>query len=256
MHPFVTGNCFVFFQDRTFLEPVTVLDRATADFAAAEGNIFVRRLKRFTERHGEGMAMLALRSMDAEADRTAYQWGGLDAGNTFTFRRRAPATEGASREVGFTLAFAESAAAPDAAFFACQHLNPGALFEALPLVHPNGATGVATVVAVAQTPGDFRDFVATAQGSRGSGSETGKRASGESVRVVSPQEFHARYGLAAPDPRRGLRFAAFEIAVADLATAASFAAGAAARFDEPVVVPPAPGLGVAMAFVGGGDASA
>ena len=59
-HPFGTGNCCVFFENRTYFEPITILDRAAADIAAAEGVFFVRRIKRFTERQGEGFAMLAL----------------------------------------------------------------------------------------------------------------------------------------------------------------------------------------------------
>ena len=59
-HPFGTGNCCVFFKNRTYLEPITILDRNRADMAAAEGIVFVKRLKRFTERQGEGFAMVAL----------------------------------------------------------------------------------------------------------------------------------------------------------------------------------------------------
>ena len=35
-HPFGTGNCCVFFKDRTYLEPITIVDRTAADMAAAE----------------------------------------------------------------------------------------------------------------------------------------------------------------------------------------------------------------------------
>ncbi|HWT31341.1 MAG TPA: VOC family protein, partial [Propylenella sp.] len=53
-HPFGTGNALVFFADRSFLEPITIVDRGAADMAAAEGFFFVRRIKRYTERQGEG----------------------------------------------------------------------------------------------------------------------------------------------------------------------------------------------------------
>ena len=36
-HPFGTGNCCVFFKNRTYLEPITILDRNATDLAAAEG---------------------------------------------------------------------------------------------------------------------------------------------------------------------------------------------------------------------------
>src|SRR5687768_16716775 len=78
-HPFGTGNCCVFFEDRSYLEPITIVDRAAADMAAAEGLTFVKRLKRFTERHGEGLAMVALRSADARADKQSLAQAGVSA---------------------------------------------------------------------------------------------------------------------------------------------------------------------------------
>src|SRR3712207_1566588 len=64
-HPFGTGNCCVFFQDRTYLEPITLLDPGAADAASPAGTFFVSRVKRFLNAGGEGFAMLAFRSEDA-----------------------------------------------------------------------------------------------------------------------------------------------------------------------------------------------
>ena len=128
-HPFGTGNCCVFFQNRTYLEPITILDRAGADMAAAEGLVFVRRVKRFFERQGEGFAMLALRSEDAAADQQAFETAGVSAGPSFRFARMAALPDGSEREIGVVLAYAEDAGAPDATVFACQHLAGDVLFQ-------------------------------------------------------------------------------------------------------------------------------
>jgi glyoxalase-like protein len=244
-HPFGTGNCCVLFADRNFLEPITILDRAAADMAAAEGFFFVKRIKRFTERHGEGFAMVALKSDDAEADRAAFEQAGFGGGEVHRFTRKATLPDGAEREVGFALADAESAAAPDATFFASQHLDPSVLFQPAYIEHPNGATGIAKAAAVAENPGDFQDFLTAAIGPV-EAAPTGLQAG--AVAAFSPAAFRARYGLEPPDARRGLLFAAVEIRVADLERAIGYAGPTAARHDGRIVVPPSPGCGAVLCF--------
>ena len=135
-HPFGTGNCCVFFEDRTFLEPITIVDRMAADMAAAERVVFVKRVKRFTERQGSGFAMVALKSDDAEADRAAFEAAKMDGGPVFRFARMAKLPDGSEREVGFAIANAEFPAAQDAAFFACQAAitSAGVVGESLEMI--------------------------------------------------------------------------------------------------------------------------
>ena len=239
-HPFGTGNCCVFFANRTYLEPITVVDRAAADIAAAQGTVFVRRVKRFTERQGEGMAMVALKSGDAEADGAAFDQAGFGGEPTFRFARPAAQPDGSSAEIGVVLAFAQDDSAPDAGFFACQHLDPERLYRPELLDHPNGCAGIGAVAAVAEAPEAFAGFVGAAVGS----AEDGEAP----ARLLSPEAFRERYGLAAPDPRRGLLFAAIELEVADIDRVATFAGTSAIRHGGFLVVPPAPGLSVALAF--------
>ena len=239
-HPFGTGNCCVFFANRTYLEPVTVVDRAAADIAAAKGTVFVRRVKRFNERHGEGMAMLALKSEDAEADLAAFDAAGFGGGPPFRFTRPATQPDGSSAEIGVVLGFAEDDAAPNAGFFACQHLDAARLYRPELIEHGNGCAGVSAVTAIAEAPETFERFVGAAVGS-------GEDGAGP-VRLMPPDAFREHYGLAAPDPRRGLLFAAIELEVAGLDRVAAFAGASAIRHDGFLVVPPAPGLSVALAF--------
>jgi hypothetical protein len=249
-HPFGTGNCCVFFKNRTYLEPISILDRNVADMAAAEGGFFVKRLKRFTERIGEGFAMMALKSEAAEGDQARFKAAGLSGGPLFRFTRMAAQPDGSEAEIGVALAYADHPGAPDATLFACQHLAPDLLFQPAFLEHSNGATGVAGVVAVAETPAEHGAFLAAVTGADLNESASGVDASGsgQEVSVLTPAAFRERFGIAAPDPRRGLLLAGFDILVDDLDRAIGFAGPTAQRCGDRLVIPPGPGLGAVLAF--------
>ncbi len=248
-HPFGSGNCCVFFKNRTYLEPITILERTEADIAAAQGNVFVRRLKRFAERRrSEGFAMVALKSEDAEADCDAFAKAGLDAG-VFAFERRATLPDGSDKEIGVKLAFAEHPAVPDAMFFTCRHLAPELLYQPGYIAHPNGALGIVGVAAVAENPADFHILLTTVTGQRDLRTTSfGVVATvdGQEVAILTPAGFRARYGIEPPDPRRGLLFAGFDLQVADLDAAAKTMGAAAERREDRLVVKAAPGLGAVM----------
>jgi hypothetical protein len=149
------------------------------------------------------------------------------------------------------VAFADFPAAPDATFFVCQHLAADVLFQPAYLEHPNGALGINVVAAVAENPADFRTMRTVATGQRElKSSESGLEAEvdGQSVLILTREAFRARYDIDPPNPRRGLRFAAFEITVSDLDRAARYAGSAAKRHEDRIVVPAAPGLGAVVAF--------
>jgi len=253
-HPFGTGNCCVFFEDRTYLEPITILDRNATDQAAAEGHVFVRRIKRFTERQGEGFAMVALQSDDAEADRAAFNAAGIGDGAVYRFSRKATVADGSEREIGVALAYTGFPAAPDASFFACQHLAKDVLFQPEYLEHPNGATGISAVIAVAEEPGAFRDFFAVLSGARQIQTvEGGIEVAGDAQRIViqTPDAFRLRYDLDPPNPRRGMLLAAIELQASEIDRAARYADRAAKHDDARLVVPATPGLGAVIVFRSG-----
>ena len=250
-HAFGTGNCCVFFGNRTYLEPITVLDPAAADIAVAEGMFFVRRVKRFLDGRGDGFAMLALRSEDAERDLEAFEQAELAAGHVFRFSRPAVQPDGSEAEVGVVLAYADDPRAPDATFFSCQHLAADALFAPAYLGHQNGALGLNAVAAVAENPADFTNLLAAATGGRVAEHEPSELVAElgrQTVVILTPARFRERYGLDAPDPGRGLLLAAFEVLVADLDRAIGYAGPLAMRKGDQIVVPPSPGLGAVLAF--------
>jgi hypothetical protein len=117
--------------------------------------------------------------------------------------------------------------------------------------HPNGATGIVAATAVAENPADFHILLSAATAERElRATSFGLEAplEGQSVRVLTPAGFRHRYGLDAPELRRGLLLAAIEIAVGDLERAVGYAGPTALRHGEFIVVPPAPGLGAVLAF--------
>jgi hypothetical protein len=256
-HPFGTANCCVFFRNRSYLEPITIQDRDAADEAAANGVYFVRRIKRFTEQQGEGMAMVALKSGDAEADRRAWDQAGIGTGDTFQIRRRATLANGSTREVGFATAYADIPDARHATIFVCQHLNPEELFQPDYLTHPNTTIGIESATAVANDPARFDEALVAIdeEGLRAlPNSDVQGAPRGQTISIVTPEVFRERYDATPPDPRQGMVFAAVDLAVGDLETAAKHIGSAARRHDNRLILPPAPGLGAAMAFFEAGHA--
>jgi hypothetical protein len=250
-HPFGTGNCCVFFLNRTYLEPIAVLGPGAADLAAVEGMFFVSRLKRFIDSRGEGFAMLAFRSEDAERDVRLLQQAELAAGPVFRFSRPAAQPDGSEAEVGVVLVYADDPRAPEATLFCCQHLAADALFAPAYLGHQNGALGVAAVAAVANDPADFLELLSAASGgdvAEDEGGALGLTVDGQRASILTPGRFRERYGLEAPEPGRGLLLAAFEVLVADLDRAIGYAGPLAMRKGDQIVVPPSPGLGAVLTF--------
>jgi hypothetical protein len=92
----------------------------------------------------EGLAMIVLRSEDAEADRLAFAARGIGGLPRFDFARRGR-RQGREVDVAFSLAFARSAAMPQTGFFVCEQKHPENFWDAAAQVHPNGATGVAAL---------------------------------------------------------------------------------------------------------------
>ena len=250
-HPFGTGNCCVFFRNGTYLEPITFIDRDAADVAAAEGLFFVKRLKRFTERRGEGLAMAALSTEDAEADHKAFEKAGIGDGEPYRFARTATLADGTETEIGVVLAATDVPAAPDATFFACQRTGTEALFGPEQTAHANGALGIVGVAAVAESPADFHILLSEATGQRelrttsfGVEAEVGASR----IAILTPEGFSARYGIDAPTTLGGLVFAAFDLDSEDAGRAAGYAGAAVVDMPDRLVVPQSPGLGAALAY--------
>ena len=177
----------------------------------------------FVSRHlagHEGLAMLALQSRDAKADAAAYAALGIGDFQPFEFGRKAIRPNGIAAEIGFTLAFAQSPLIPAAGFFACQQHHPQNFWNAEYQAHPNTAQSVKGLVLVAENPADHAEFLSGFTGQRamlstsmGLEIDTG----GGKIEVLTPLAWQFRYGEVLGSGRHEAHFAAFRVAVGDMA---------------------------------------
>src|ERR1700693_2687268 len=72
----------------------------------------------------QGYSLLMLESRDAVRDASLFRDAGIAASDTLRFEREGKRPDGASVTVGFSLAFARDAAAPDTGFAVCQQHFP------------------------------------------------------------------------------------------------------------------------------------
>jgi hypothetical protein len=157
-HPWGTENHIVQF-DGAFLELIGLgqgyrapePEKGVFSFGGFVGGFLARR---------EGLAMLALRSADAEADRQRFAAEGLGAFRRFDFTRKARRPEGSEVDVGFSLAFAVSDVLPEAGFFVCAQKYPENFWSRAAQIHPNGAIGIAGVSVVIEKPKEAAEFLA------------------------------------------------------------------------------------------------
>jgi catechol 2,3-dioxygenase-like lactoylglutathione lyase family enzyme len=244
VHPWGSQNHIVQLEN-AFIELISTGDR----FDAASGGVFARDLSRFLV-HGEGAAMLVLRSRDADADAGAFAKAGIGQGR-FDFGRKGTNAQGQSIDVGFRLAFAASKLMPETGFFTCQQTHPEHFWSEAAQVHGNGARRLAAVAMQADGPSDHAEFLSAFTGQRemlatSLGLELSV-ARDETLEVLTPVAFAFRYGDGAAPA--GARIGALRLRVADPAkTRAALAGLRVIEQATMMVVPAAEAMGVALAF--------
>jgi hypothetical protein len=207
-HPWGTENHIVQF-DGVFLELIGLgegfrppaPDDPVFPFAGFLGGFLARR---------EGLAMVVLRSADAEADRRAFAAQNLGDLPRFDFARKG-VRAGREVEVAFSLAFARSPALPEAGFFTCQQKFPENFWDAAAQVHPNGATGVAELAFVHSEPETARGFLSGFLAAQAQPAAGGFSFALPNARVtcLTPAAYAADWGATAPP---GAGWAAMRIA--------------------------------------------
>jgi Glyoxalase-like domain len=138
-HPWGTENHIVQF-DGSFLELVGLGEGFARPAPDDPVFPFAGFLDDFL-REREGLAMMVLRTNDAEADRRAFAAKGLGDRPRFDFARRGRRA-GREVDVAFSLAFARTDALPQTGFFVSQQRFPENFWDKAAQVHPNGATAV------------------------------------------------------------------------------------------------------------------
>ena len=214
-HPWGTHNRLVQLPG-FFIELVTV---AEPDKLGEDGfsRLFGAYIRDFLTRQ-EGFSGLLLASTDATRDATLFRDPGIAASDALHFEREGRSPDGRPVTVGFSLAFARDPGAPDIGFAACHHHTPENFWNPAFQAHPNGATGVARVVLVAENPANHHIFLSAVAGER----EPLVTAGGVRIatprgiiQVMEPALYADHFGVPAPDVARGARLAALIIAVRD-----------------------------------------
>ncbi len=156
-HPWGTENHIVQF-DGVFLELISLGEGFSAPEPAPKEYSFALAVERFLEQR-EGLAMLVMRSDDAEADRREFVRTGLGDFSRFYFGREGRRPNGEIVTVAFSLAFAASTAFPSTGFFVCQQHYPENFWSRASQIHLNGALGVAGVRFEHPRPEEGLDFL-------------------------------------------------------------------------------------------------
>jgi hypothetical protein len=194
-HPWGTENHIIQF-DGAFLELIGLGPGFAAPAPQPGVYSFPRFVSDFLAKR-EGLAMLAMCSADAEADRKAFAAKGLGDFARFDFTRKARRPDGGEVDVAFSLAFAASPALPQAGFFVCEHKFPENFWSRAAQVHPNGARKIAGVIVAHERPRDVVEFVQRFVDAPDAIRVEGGwavAADGARVEVIEPAAVRARYG--------------------------------------------------------------
>lgn len=146
-HPWGTTMRLVQF-DGSSIELMGVEDKALLDRHAIEGFSFGRTIHdQLQER--EGISLLALNSIDAEADAAIVTWRGITCQGTIDFGRDVRLEDGRTDRTKTTLKIFVDPHLPRLGNFAVHQHRPDLIFRPGWLVHPNRATRVNQVTIMA-----------------------------------------------------------------------------------------------------------
>ncbi|MGD1038527.1 MAG: VOC family protein [Roseiarcus sp.] len=253
-HPWGTENHIVQF-DGAFLELIGLGEGFAAPAPAPGVYSFAGFVAAFLARR-EGLAMLVLRSRDAEADRRQFKAEGIGDFARFDFARKARRPDGGEVDVAFALAFAASAALPEAGFFVCQQRFPENFWSRAAQVHANGARGIVGLAIAHENPREAADFLSRFVGAgaaRREGEGFVVEADGARIECRPRAALAERYGASAIGAD-GPPIALARIAVADLAATRALleAGGVGCREREgALIVGAGEAMGAALAFEAG-----
>jgi hypothetical protein len=253
-HPWGTENHIVQF-DGAFLELIGLGEGFVASASEPGVFSFAGFVASFLARR-EGLAMLALRSHDAEADRRRFKADGLGDFSRFDFARTARRPDGGEVDVAFSLAFAACPALPEAGFFVCQQRFPENFWSRAAQVHPNGARGIAGLVIAHDDPREAAEFLRRFVGAgaaRRDGEGFVVEADGALIECRPRAALAERYG-AAVIGEAGPPFALARVAVADLAATRALLEAGGAAFRQrggALIVGAGAAMGAALAFEAG-----
>jgi catechol 2,3-dioxygenase-like lactoylglutathione lyase family enzyme len=196
-----TANATVVLENGTYLEILSVLEATPAN--ADSRAVLAER---------EGLFGLALKTDDAHAAAEAFEAAQIAAGGALAFVRPVAFPSG-TQDACFTVARIRAEATPGASVFVCQHHTPEIVWREDYLEQPNGATGIAEVIGIADDLLAIEDAYDEIFGERvrGAADRVMIAAGGAPITFLSPGAFVERFGVtgepvSSPRPRLvGLR---------------------------------------------------
>lgn len=253
-HPFGTENACVYFADGTYLEPLAIGSRETAEDAARAGNVFVLRDRAYRFRHGEGFNGIAFGTQDALSDHGRFVGEGISGGPILDFARPMRLPDGSEPMAQFRLAFAADLRAPDFYLFTCERRLPAPVDRSALTGHANGVTRLAEIVLHEENPSDFQYLLQSVTGERDVASlSLGIRIETANVPITVTGDvgMASHFGLAPKAADRGLKGGAAVFGVSDLSVTERLLGDKGvpfARHGARLVVAPAAGQGFIAAF--------
>jgi Glyoxalase-like domain len=220
VHPFGTENACVFFADGTFLEPLAIGHRETAEAASLSGNQFTARDAAYRFRRGvEGFSSIVMVSNDANADADQFIAAGISGGKVLEFGRDFETPTGEKSRMDFRLSFAADLRSPDFFGITCQRINVPKSDRSNLIGHSNGVTAIKTIVLTETNPTDFQYLFQELVNQReieshSFGMDIGTTNS--TIWVLTPQGFEMFYGGHAGSHARGLIARAIVFSCSDL----------------------------------------
>ena len=246
-HKFGTENCCVKFANGTFLEPLAIGHRETVEANALKGNNFLSRDASYRFRNGDnGFSMVVFTGEDAKAERRDFRKLGYKTGKLVTVKRTG---------VHARLAFALDDRAPDFSMFLCQDIGAVPKPDTKLLKHDNGAVRISQVTLYEPVPSDFQYYLQSVSGQRDVRSHSfgmDQSLPNGTITTLNAYGLSAYYGISDVPTGRGLRAMAIDIEVKNLAAVSKLLKKYKIECSEVgarLVVPPAPGQGMTLAFV-------
>lgn len=255
VHPFGTHNTCVYFKDGTFLEPLAIGHRETAEAATLQGNQFTARDAAYRFRRGaEGFSAIVLGSNDAQADHDAFVKAGLSAGEILDFGRDFETPEGAKARMDFRLAFAADLRSPDFFGFTCERINVPKADRSKLIGHNNGVVSIKSVVLTEPNPTDFQYLFQELVNEREVDAHSfgmDIHTSNSTISVLTHEGFEGFFGVHIHGTMRGLIARAVIFGTTNLVSLREQLIKSNIKFTEHlgrIIVAPAKGQGAYFAF--------
>lgn len=198
-----TANATVMLKNGTYFETLTVV-QPTPTNADTRATLALR----------EGPGGLALKTDDAEGAAVEFTAASIAAGDAIDFARPVE-LPGGTREARFTVARVRGDASPGTSLFVCQQHTPDVVWREDFLEQPNGATGLAELIGVADDLAAIEQAYAVIFDDRVRRSDDAVTIAADlaTISFLTPTALTRRFGplgqpVSAPTPRlAGLRFA-------------------------------------------------